>query len=54
MDLMLEDLAHARINARLEEAESLRRGRRTVTALRLGRMGEAAARRARAALASNL
>jgi hypothetical protein len=54
MDPMLEDLARARLSARLAEAEGLRRGQRHVVARRLGRKAEDAARRARVALARTL
>jgi len=47
---MLEDLAQARITARLQEADAVRRGRRHAASARLGRKAEAVARRA--ALAS--
>ena len=54
MDLMLEDLARARVASRVEDAEGLRAGRRLVAARRLGRRSEAAARRAGLALARTL
>ena len=55
MDPMLEDLALTRLADRLDDAISIRRGRRHVaSARRLGRKAEAAARRAGAALARTL
>jgi hypothetical protein len=54
MDAMLEEMARARMTARLAEAEGLRRGQRHVVARRLGRKADEAARRARAALARTL
>jgi hypothetical protein len=46
MDPMLEDLARARISARLQDAEGLRPGRRHTAAARLGRKADEAGRRA--------
>ena len=54
MDPMMEDLARARLVARLDEAEGLRPGRRHAAARRLGRRAEAAARRASLAVARTL
>jgi hypothetical protein len=54
MDPMLEDQARARVTERLDDALSVRPGRRHVAARRLGRKAEAAARRAGAALARTL
>jgi hypothetical protein len=50
-NLMNEDLARAQMAARLGEAQMLRRGRQQVTARRLSRKAEQAARQARLALA---
>jgi hypothetical protein len=50
-NLMNEDLARAQMSARLGEAQMLRRGRQQVTARRLSRKAEQAARQARLALA---
>jgi hypothetical protein len=46
MDQMMEDLARARVAARVADAEGLRRGRRYAAARRLGRRAEAATSRA--------
>ena len=54
MDPMLEDQALTRMAERLDDAISIRRGRRHVAARRLGRRAEAAARRAGAALSRSL
>jgi hypothetical protein len=54
MDGILEELARARMTARVVEAEGLRRGRRHVVARRLGRKADDDARRARVALARTL
>jgi hypothetical protein len=54
MDPILEELARARMIARVQEAEGLRRGQRHVVARRLSRKAEDAARRARVALARTL
>ncbi len=51
MNLMYEDLARAQMSRRLEEAHSRRRGHHVVTARRLSRRAEQAARRARLAAA---
>jgi hypothetical protein len=50
-NLMNEDLARAQMTARLGEAQKIRRGRQQVTARRLSRKAEQAARQARLALA---
>ncbi len=42
----MEDLARARVAARVADAEGLRRGRRFAAARRLGRRAEAASTRA--------
>jgi hypothetical protein len=54
MDAILEELARARLTARVAEAEGLRRGQRHVVARRLGRKADDVARRARVALARTL
>lgn len=50
-NLMHEDLARAQMDARLGEAQQLRRGRQQAVARRLSRKAEQAARQARLALA---
>jgi len=45
MDPMLEDLARARVSARVLDAEGLRPGRRHRAAARLGRKADEAGRR---------
>jgi len=52
--LMSHDLARARIEARIGEAESRRRGRQIVLARRLSRRAERAALQARLALARSI
>jgi hypothetical protein len=54
MDPMLEDLVRMQITARVEEADTLRRGHRLVVARRLGRKADEAARKARLALSRTL
>jgi hypothetical protein len=49
--LMQEDLARAQMDARLGEAQQIRRGRQQAAARRLSRKAERAARQARLALA---
>ena len=49
--LMQEDLARAHLDARLGEAQQLRRGRQQAAARRLSRRAERAAREASLALA---
>ena len=51
MNLLNENLAREQMSARLGEAQQLRRGRQQVTARRLSRKAEQAARKARLALA---
>ncbi len=53
-NLMNDDLARAHITTRLGEAEQLRRAHQQVTARRLSRKAEHAARQARLALARAL
>ena len=50
-NLVAEDLARAHISARLEQAQSARRGHQLATARRLSRKAERAAAQARLALA---
>jgi hypothetical protein len=50
-NLMHEDLARAQMDARLGEAQQLRRGHQQAVARRLSRKAEQAARQARLALA---
>jgi hypothetical protein len=50
-NLMHEDLARAQMDARLGEAQQIRRGRQQAAARRLSRKAEQAARQARLALA---
>lgn len=52
--LMHEDLARAQMNARLGEAQQLRRGNQVARARRLSRKAEQAAQQARLALARAL
>jgi len=54
MNLMQEDLARAQMNARLGEAQQLRRGHQMALARRLSRKAERAAQQARLALARAL
>jgi hypothetical protein len=54
MNVMHEDLARAHMNARLGEAQDLRRGQQLVVARRLSRRAERAAQQARLALARTL
>jgi hypothetical protein len=50
-NFLAEDLARAHIGARLEQAQSARRGHQLATAWRLSRKAERAAAQARLALA---
>jgi len=50
-NLVAEDLARAHINARLQQAQSARRGQQLASARRLSRKAERAAAQARLALA---
>jgi hypothetical protein len=52
--LLYEDLARAQICARLEDAQTLRRGRRIVHARRMARRAERAALQSRLVLARSL
>lgn len=54
MDMMSEELARARMSARLGEAQELRRGHQMGRARRLSRQAEKAALRARLAIARAL
>ena len=51
MNLMHEELARAQMNARLGEAQELRRGHQLARARRMSRKAEQAAQQARLALA---